>query len=667
MLSSKLRKNQEFNLSELEPDEDVKIEVPESGNECWVDDHLISPAALSERYEVKIDLDVPFHSRGLSAEEAARRLQRDGPNAILPKKSTPAPLLFLKEFTDLFSIIVELAGVACFANYAISRELEILFTGLILWFTVILSASLNFVQVRKGISLMKGFANFMAPNSTVFRGGHQITVDTSSIVVGDVLRIKSGDKIPADIRLFYVSGMKVDNSSLTGESEALFRTTDSQERDQLEASNVAFLGSLCVEGEGIGVAIRTGDRTALGRTASLTSSVKQTDTVLQSEIRSFIKKISVVGITLGITVMVVSLVRRYFWLDAVVFAVATIVAIVPQGLQLIVTLTLTLTASRMARNNIMVKKLAIVETLGCTSVICSDKTGTLTQNKMTVSSLVFRRADHPLVGDDSLASESNSDFQVLIRAATLCNRATFDPSDPTGEAVIGDASETALLRYISRVTDVREARRKWPKVAEIPFNSLNKWQLSVHRALDSDVVNLLLMKGAPEKILEKCSTIHDGGEIKHLDDEIRQEIHGMLVELASRGQRVMGFAELELDPSAFTRDYEFDTTSINFPTDHLAFCGLIAMYDPPRENVDQAVAVCQQAGVRVVMVTGDHPFTAKAIAKQLGIITGETPEELIAAESLSIASKSSSTLSTRLIFFPWWSSIQMMTLVTMKR
>eukprot|EP00026_Physarum_polycephalum_P000379 Phypoly_transcript_00379.p1 GENE.Phypoly_transcript_00379~~Phypoly_transcript_00379.p1 ORF type:complete len:956 (-),score=147.84 Phypoly_transcript_00379:2153-4723(-) len=483
---------------------------------------------------------------------------------------------------------------------------------------------------------MSGFGQLVPPRSVVIRDGSFQTVPAENLVPGDLLRIRGGDKIPADVRIIHCSGLKVDNSSLTGESEPLARTVETTEQSPFEATNLIFMGTLCLEGEAIGIVLNTGDNTVLGKTAMLAMRTTTELTVLQREIKQFVKRISIIGVVVGIIVLVISIVTGVEWMDAIVFGIGSIVAIVPEGLQLTVTLALTLTAGRMARSNVLVKKLAIVETLGCTSVICSDKTGTLTQNNMTVSYLVYNNSIHQsnnLVHTLSRIEQSDPHYQTLTKAAALCNRAFFDPSDEQGKLVIGDASEAALLRYVTKVFDVPEVRNEHPKVLEIPFNSENKWQLSIHKKTsDPGAPFLLLLKGAPERVISRCSHIYINEEIRPIDDNAKTDLEAIIDELASLGQRVLGFAQLVLDPTEFPPNFEFDASAMNFPSTNLTFIGFVGIYDPPRDGVDQAIQICQGAGIRVVMVTGDHPATAKAIAKQIGIIKGQTPDEILSAE-----------------------------------
>jgi len=600
------------------------------------EDHLVSVQELAYKYKVAVNCVDPTSSQGLSEEDAQSRLRQHGRNVITPAASVPEWKKFLVEFAGIFSIMLELAGIGCLVNYALRHAPENLFLGIILWVVVIISGSLNYHQTRKTSRVMGGFGQLVPPRSVVIRDGSFQTVPAEALVPGDLLRIRGGDKIPADVRIIQCSGLKVDNSSLTGESEPLSRTVQTTEQSPFEATNLVFMGTLCLEGEAIGIVLNTGDSTVLGKTAELAMRTTTELTVLQREIKQFVKRISIIGVVVGIIVLVISIAIGVEWLDAIVFGIGSIVAIVPEGLQLTVTLALTLTASRMARSNVLVKKLAIVETLGCTSVICSDKTGTLTQNNMTVAYIVYNNSIHQsnnLVHTLSRIEQSDANYQTLTKAAALCNRAFFDPSDEQGKLVIGDASEAALLRYVTKIYDVPQIRNEYPKVLEIPFNSENKWQLSIHKkASDPGAPFLLLLKGAPERVISRCSHIYINEEIRPLDEPAQTDLEAIINELASIGQRVLGFAQLVLDPTEYPPNFEFDASDMNFPSTRLTFIGFVGIYDPPRDGVDQAIEICQGAGIRVVMVTGDHPATAKAIAKQIGIIKGETPDEILSVE-----------------------------------
>ena len=354
------------------------------------------------------------------------------------------------------------------------------------------------------------------------------------------------------------------------------------------------------------------------------------------------------AVFLGVTFFIIAFILGYHWLDAVIFLIGIIVANVPEGLLATVTVCLTLTAKRMASKNCLVKNLEAVETLGSTSTICSDKTGTLTQNRMTVAHMWF---DNKIWEADTTEDQSGSQalkdepgWKKLFRVAALCNRAEFKAGQE-GVAVLkrevnGDASEAALLKCCELTKkNILDYRSKRPKVCEIPFNSTNKYQVSIHKKTDEeeDVDRfLLVMKGAPERILDRCSTILIKGEEKPLDEEWKENFNNAYLELGGLGERVLGFCDLNLDPEKYPDGYEFDPDEANFPLEGLRFVGLMSLIDPPRAAVPDAVSKCRSAGIKVIMVTGDHPITAKAIAKSVGIISegNETVEDI--AQRLNI-------------------------------
>uniref|UniRef100_A0AC35U2K9 Sodium/potassium-transporting ATPase subunit alpha n=1 Tax=Rhabditophanes sp. KR3021 TaxID=114890 RepID=A0AC35U2K9_9BILA len=489
--------------------------------------------------------------------------------------------------------------------------------------------------------IMESFKKMVPLYALVLRNGDKIQVKADQLVVGDIVEIKGGDKVPADIRVISAAGFKVDNSSLTGESEPQSRSALCTNENPLETKNLAFFSTNAVEGTCTGIVVCTGDRTIMGRIAHLASGLETGMTPIAIEIQYFIHLITGVAVFLGVTFSIIAFILGYHWCSAIVFLIGIIVANVPEGLIATVTVCLTLTAKRMASKNCLVKNLEAVETLGSTSTICSDKTGTLTQNRMTVSHSWF---DHKIQSwdttEDQSASKANSDskaktFQALARVATLCNRAEFMPNQKDVPILrrdcTGDASEIALLKFTEIICgNVMNTRKENTKVVEIPFNSTNKFQMSIHITRDGDPRFLLVMKGAPEKILEKCTTILINGEEKELDDKVRGEFENAYLELGGKGERALGFCDLRLDSLRYPKDYVFDTENPNFDLEGLRFVGLISMIDPPRAAVPNAVAKCKSAGIRVIMVTGDHQVTAKAIAKSVGIISegSETVEDI---------------------------------------
>ena len=387
----------------------------------------------------------------------------------------------------------------------------------------------------------------------------------------------------------------------------------------------------------IGIVINTGDRTFMGRIANLASGLEMGDTPIAKEIAHFIHLITGVAIFLGISFFIIAFILGYHWLDAVIFLIGIIVANVPEGLLATVTVCLTLTAKRMAKKNCLVKNLEAVETLGSTSTICSDKTGTLTQNRMTVSHLWF---DNTIFDADTTEEQTRSSFNQNVKTfrplslvAQLCSRAEFLPGQDhipvMKRECTGDASESAILKSMELIEgQVLAFREQNPKVCEIPFNSSNKYHVTVNQVNSSnnpdrygDSIYAISMKGAPERILDRCSTIMINGVQQELTDEFLKAFNKAYLELGGLGERVIGFCFSPLPAKNYPLGFPFNNEDVNFPLDNLCFLGLMSMIDPPRAAVPDAVAKCRSAGIKVIMVTGDHPITAKAIAKSVGIIS----------------------------------------------
>lgn len=514
---------------------------------------------------------------------------------------------------------------------------------------VIITGCFSYYQEAKSSKIMESFKNMVPQQALVIREGEKMQVNAEEVVVGDLVEIKGGDRVPADLRIISAHGCKVDNSSLTGESEPQTRSPDCTHDNPLETRNITFFSTNCVEGTARGVVVATGDRTVMGRIATLASGLEVGKTPIAIEIEHFIQLITGVAVFLGVSFFILSLILGYTWLEAVIFLIGIIVANVPEGLLATVTVCLTLTAKRMARKNCLVKNLEAVETLGSTSTICSDKTGTLTQNRMTVAHMWF---DNQIHEADTTEDQSGTSFDksshtwvALSHIAGLCNRAVFkggqDNIPVLKRDVAGDASESALLKCIELSSgSVKLMRERNKKVAEIPFNSTNKYQLSIHETEDpNDNRYLLVMKGAPERILDRCATILLQGKEQPLDEEMKEAFQNAYLELGGLGERVLGFCHYYLPEEQFPKGFAFDCDDVNFTTDNLCFVGLMSMIDPPRAAVPDAVGKCRSAGIKVIMVTGDHPITAKAIAKGVGIISegNETVEDIAARLNIPVS------------------------------
>uniref|UniRef100_A0A674MDJ6 ATPase Na+/K+ transporting subunit alpha 3b n=1 Tax=Takifugu rubripes TaxID=31033 RepID=A0A674MDJ6_TAKRU len=472
-----------------------------------------------------------------------------------------------------------------------------LYLGIVLTAVVIITGCFSYFQEAKSSKIMESFKNMVPQQALVIREGEKVQINAEEVVAGDLIEVKGGDRIPADIRVVSAHGCKVDNSSLTGESEPQSRSPDCTHDNPLETRNVAFFSTNCVEGTARGIVICTGDRTVMGRIATLTSGLETGKTPIAKEIEHFIHIITGVAVFLGVTFFVLALILGYSWLEAVIFLIGIIVANVPEGLLATVTVCLTLTAKRMAKKNCLVKNLEAVETLGSTSTICSDKTGTLTQNRMTVAHMWF---DNQIHEADTTEDQSGAAFDKssvtwlsLARIAGLCNRAQFKAGQDS-------------LPILKHPNDNRY---------------------------------LLVMKGAPERILDRCSTIMIQGKEQPMDEELKEAFQNAYMELGGLGERVLGFCHGLLPEDQYPKGFAFDTDDVNFQTDNLCFVGLISMIDPPRAAVPDAVGKCRSAGIKVIMVTGDHPITAKAIAKGVGIISegNETVEDIAARLNIPVS------------------------------
>eukprot|EP01006_Ploeotia_vitrea_P056684 TRINITY_DN68116_c9_g3_i1.p2 TRINITY_DN68116_c9_g3~~TRINITY_DN68116_c9_g3_i1.p2 ORF type:complete len:1113 (-),score=653.57 TRINITY_DN68116_c9_g3_i1:66-3350(-) len=616
--------------------DEVKLEdkeEEEDAAEVDITEHMMSIQECEREYGVDV-------KEGLDAAEVERRLEQYGDNALTPPPSKPAWLIFLSHMTGFFSLLLWGAGILCFIAYGLdSEEPSNLYLGVVLTIVVFLTGCFSYYQDAKSAAVMEGFKNFLPQQCNVTRGGKLIRVPAAKIVPGDIVTIKNGDKVPADVRLINSSNFKVDNASLTGESLPQKRTPENSKDSPLEATNLAFYGTLAVNGTCQGIVIRTGDKTVIGTIAKLATTTENVMTPIAIEIHHFIKIVSSVAIFLGVTFVIISLVKGFGTIDTIVFGIGIIVANVPEGLLATVTVSLTLTAQRMALKKVLVKNLESVETLGSTTVIASDKTGTLTQNRMTVAHVWYDEEIKLAHGQGPQSYNVEHDtFVMMQKIATLCNTATFinTPENMALNVVQrttnGDASETAMIKFCEPITPIEVMRRNNETIGMIPFNSANKFAVTiVNQDNDWDKPRLLLMKGAPERVWSRCSHVLVKGK-KVPKAEVEDNYNQAQSDLMNNGERVLGLCYLELPKDEFPRDFEYaaeaDPEVLNFPLDNLCFVGLMSLIDPPRAAVPAAVRSCQSAGIKVVMVTGDHPDTAEAIAKQVNIIRDPTRRDI---------------------------------------
>jgi len=713
---------------------------------------------------------------GLDTKTYNRFRQQYGPNELTPPPSLPWYVkLLLSIFGGFFNQLLWVGSILCFIAYGVDpndpKDLTNLYLGVVLSVVVTLTGIFGYYQEAKSDDIMEGFKNLAPENVNAFRNGEQVIVEPRDLVPGDIIEVRYGMKLPADVRIIECSkDMEVDNASLTGEAEPQGRKWVKHDDPTLlpiESANLCFFGTNLLKGTGKGMVFKTGDNTLMGSIAQMAADTGASETPIAIEIHDFVKKISAIAFALGISFFIVGYMKTEQLLRNVIFLIGIIVANVPEGLLATVTVSLTLTARRMAMKKVRVKNLESVETLGSTSVICSDKTGTLTTSIMTCADVVFdmsrRKCDtadpeQASAGDfyDSKGNQLAS-FKRLLRCGVLNNNSTVITTDTGRTKYTSDPTEQAIFKFCrgnlgkmlpipgQNATDIRE--KHYPKTADIPFNSKNKWQVSVHTistdsaCFEGESVgdSVVEIKGAPERILNMCSSYCYEGKEYELDEESKNQIRALNKELAQAGERVLGFADLlcsgkeypqsvrepdfnqdamqvdgvaipsktsgggitimyegqelsldvsdcvneitgekfenfgktsisalkkliseqinvsaaqqrlfcyqyskengELDDDSYsfndcqipagayivvaTGRYRFNGTSAkdaNWPMGGFRFLGFYAMIDPPRPSVPDAVLKCQAAGIKVVMVTGDHPTTAEAIAKQVNII-----------------------------------------------
>lgn len=600
-----------------------------------IDYHLISESEFMDRYGTS-------KKEGLTSEDAARRLKRDGPNAIKPKSELFKKIVgILSKFFTGFCIVLWPAAIMSILAYKpLGRPPDItnLVQGIVLILVIFINAIFEIVQEQASGRIMSSISSMLPSLTKVVRDGKITQIDMKDIVAGDIIELSLGDIVPADLRLVEVSGLKLDTSMLTGESEPIACSVHYPDRNVMESKNVAFMGTNVVEGSGVGVVVATGNRTIMGGITQDAAKAKQSNSssALHKEINRFVLSITAIAVLTGSIIII----AWATWLnnshpefmttsEIITTALACAVAFVPEGLALCVIMTLTLIARRMGQQKVLAKSLLTVETLGCVNVICSDKTGTLTMNQMSVMHLYvgqkLKSAGREL---QDLYSRGNPAITELLRVCSLCNRAFFqEPIDESlpiiNRPVLGDASDTAMLKFAEEFHNVANARKEYRKVAEIPFNSKNKFMLTLCEQPDeTDKRPLLLMKGAAEIMTSKCSTIlmMDGREVP-LTQQIKEDLARQQEALGEAGERVLAVCRKYLDDKEYPVDtYNFQTDELNFPVDDLCLVGMISLLDKPRPEAAEAIKQCNSAGVRVSMVTGDHPTTAVSIARMVGIV-----------------------------------------------
>lgn len=561
--------------------------------------------------------------RGLTTEEAMSRLSTFGPNELERSKGVSGLKIFVNQFKNVLILLLLTATV-------ISAILGELIDSILIFVIVMAATILGFVQEMRAERALEALKKMLSPRANVIRDGKVVNVATREIVPGDVLLLEAGDKVPADARLIHVVNLQVDEAPLTGESTPVLKQVEPSPVDASIADRrcMVFAGTTVTYGKGKCIVVATGSNTEFGKIAKTVATIEKEETPLErktKEIGSFLVRVVLIVISL---IAIAGIIEELFLhgsltvnfvVEMLIFAVALAVAAVPEALPAIVTGTLAIGMYMMAKHNALIRRMSAVETLGCTQVICSDKTGTLTKGEMTVVQLFVSRRKIKVSGvgyepkgeffEDEKVIEPDGPIRLLLEAGSLCNDAQL-VSTNGGWAIVGDPTEGALVVAARKAgIDELKLRKTNPRVFEVPFSSERKRMTTVHKTLDGSLV--AYMKGAVEVVLDSCSKILLDGEETPLSEELRSEVLAINNEMATNGLRVLAVA--------YRRIYQEEYTDSERLERDFTLIGLFGMMDPPREDAMEAIKVCKQVQIKPVMITGDHKQTAVAVAKSMKI------------------------------------------------
>ncbi len=574
-------------------------------------------------------------SSGLRQQQVEERQKQYGMNRLKEAEKEPIVLTFIKNFTSLMAILLWIGGGVAI----LSHSLEL---GLAIWFVNIVNGIFSFVQEYRASQATEALKKMLPSYARVIREGQEEKILAEELVPGDIVLIEEGDRISADGRIVFATDLQVNQSALTGESNPIFKTSEADNDPQktaLEYDNMVFAGTTVSSGSGKMIVSAIGMATQFGQIAHLTQNMADDKSPLQKELDHLTKQISVIAITVGVIFFIAAtLFVHEPFAKAFIFALGMIVAFIPEGLLPTVTLSLAMAVQRMAKSNALVKKLSSVETLGATSVICSDKTGTLTQNAMTVNHLWQVSGAYEITGlgyaaegdiHNSGAKKAslieNQSLEYLVRFAHLCSNAqVLLPDDENASyTVLGDPTEACLNVLAEKAGITLEDNKRWaPRLKELPFDSVRKRMTTINR-IDSLVDGSSLVsitKGAPKEMIELCHYYKDQEGLHEMTADIQARILAANDDFAKNGLRVLALAYRALEKENLVQESQWTQENLE---NHMVFLGLIAMSDPPREGVREAIEKCHKASIRIIMVTGDYGLTALSIAKKIGIIRGD--------------------------------------------
>ena len=555
---------------------------------------------------------------GLTEQDIQKRREKYGLNEIKEEKKTPLLIKFLEQFKDFMIIVLILAAIVSgVVGYAKGEGIT---DSIIIMIVVIVNAIIGVAQENKAEKSLEALKKMSAYSAKVVRDGKILVIPSRELVPGDIVLLETGDYVPADIRLIEAINLKAQEASLTGESvpsdkcEKVLTDTDVGIGDR---NNMVFSSSLITYGRGKGIVVETGMNTEVGKIAGILNSTEKSDTPLQQKLNKLGKTLGIASIAICAVIFAIGMLQGKQALDMFMTAVSLAVAVIPEGLAAVSTIVLAIGVQRMVKKHAIVKKLPAVETLGSASVICSDKTGTLTKNQMTVKKLFFNGKIFNI--EEINTNDSNPELERLVNISMLCN----DSKVGSNNKITGDPTETALIDMGFQLDFTPAVFDQMPRVYEIPFDSERKLMTTVHKISDNSFV--VYTKGGVDELLEKCDKYQANGKMENIEN-FRNDVKIANEKLAQQALRVLAMAYKEMD---------------HMPTDSekeelekkLTYIGMVGMIDPPRDEAKVAVEKCKHAGIKTVMITGDHKATAVAIAKELGIL--EDGQEAITGLELS--------------------------------
>ena len=560
--------------------------------------------------------EVQSSPAGLSSQEVASRLEKYGANTLQEGKKKSLLEKFVDQFKDFMILVLLVAAVV--SMFAHSGEPDPT-DAIIILAVVLLNAILGVFQESKAEEAIEALKKMASPVASVLRDGHVEHVKGEDIVVGDIVILEAGDVVPADMRLFEVNTVKIEESALTGESVPVDKDLVIPTGDEVgigDRTNMAFSSTNVTYGRAVGVVTSTGMNTEVGKIANMLANTEEGKTPLQENQDALGKWLTIMILVIAIIIFVVGMLRGNEWTHMLLTAIAIAVAAIPEGLPAISTIILALGTQKMAQRNALVRKLPAVETLGGVEIICSDKTGTLTLNQMTVEKMVYDNEIHD-------ASEEISKDNMALRVMNLAN----DTKISQDNSLLGDPTETAMVQYgLDKNYDVREELVNIPRIAEVPFDSTRKLMTTIHQLEDGKY--LVATKGAPDMLLDRVTKIEKHSEVSAFTEDDRTTLMKLNKEMATQALRVLAMAYKVID----TLPETIDTDSIEHD---LIFAGLVGMIDPERKEAAAAIKVAQSAGIRTIMITGDHRDTAQAIAKRLGILRPDQEDGVLTGGELN--------------------------------